>query len=624
MKVCSTCGEAHGDEHARCPRDGSPLRTMQDPLMGRTVGGRYRLISRLGSGGMSAVHLARHVLVERLVAVKTLRRDLAQSPAQRDRFIREARAVNRVNHENIVEITDFGQTDDRLVYLVMEYVAGRSLLRVIGDEAPFEPFRALHIAEQTASALGRAHQMGIVHRDLKPENILLTRRGDDDDFVKLLDFGIAKILDAPSLTASQQIFGTPGYIAPEYIQSTSIDGRADLYSLGVLLYEMVTGSLPFDYEYPGDLLVKHVTEPPIAPSRRDPSVPPALEALVLRALEKEPSRRFRDAYHFLEELRRVREHVGGPKSRGGPLSCGDPRNEPTADESAILTEHVSHTIHRAPPLSTDPALLAPEAPLGDQAGVALVVPRRDEERRRGHADTDDHVVLEPSPVALGLASSDPEMLRVGRWRARFDMLAAAVTLLSCKDPSVLDDLAFSREALASLESGVATAEAAQRELDQLYDEARDYRRGLGCAVDQRAIQHSKARGQLEGLARRREALLSACEVESAHVRGEPGAPTLGALPELEQALRACALEIEELESQLATLRAQLERHNEALEARQTLLVSTADAEMNRLDALTAALRLPLERVQQWVESATNAHPTSEHPTSEHPTRTRTS
>lgn len=216
------------------------------------------------------------------------------------------------------------------------------------------------------------------------------------------------------------------------------------------------------------------------------------------------------------------------------------------------------------------------------------------------------------------------MLRVSRWRARFDMLAAAVTRRSCEDPTVLDDLAFSREALASLESGVGTAEAAQRELDRLYDEARDFRRELGSAIDQRAIRHSKARGLLEGLARRREALLAASEVHSAHARGKPDAPKLGALPELEQALRACAIETEELESQLATLRKQLERHNEALEARQNHLTTTADAQMNRLDALTAALRLSLERVQQWVERATSERPTSEHPTSEHPTRTRTS
>src|SRR5688572_10246385 len=250
MKICPRCSELYPDDAARCPRDSTELKPVMDPLIGKTIGGRYRLISRLGSGGMSSVYLARHVMIDRLMAIKTLRRDLAQDPVQRDRFIREARAVNRINHENIVEITDFGESDDGLVYLVMEYVPGEPLLKAFA-RGPFEPGRAIHISDQIAGALGRAHQMGVVHRDLKPENILLVPRKGRPDFVKILDFGIAKILDAPSLTGSQQIFGTPGYIAPEYIQSTNIDGRADLYSLGVILYEMITGALPFDYEYPG-------------------------------------------------------------------------------------------------------------------------------------------------------------------------------------------------------------------------------------------------------------------------------------------------------------------------------------------------------------------------------------
>ncbi|MBW2463776.1 MAG: serine/threonine protein kinase, partial [Deltaproteobacteria bacterium] len=271
MKICSRCQELYPDHIVRCPRDAEELRQVQDPLLGRTIGGRYRLISRLGSGGMSSVYLSRHVMIDRLMAIKILRRDLARDPVQRDRFIREARAVNRINHPNIVEITDFGETDDGLVYLVMEYVPGDLLLAAVAD-GPVDVERAFNIARQCAMALARAHEMGVIHRDLKPENIILVPRREHPDFVKVLDFGIAKILDAPSLTGSQQIFGTPGYIAPEYIQSTNIDGRADLYSLGIILYELITGALPFDYEYPGDLLVKHVTDPPIPPRERNPDV----------------------------------------------------------------------------------------------------------------------------------------------------------------------------------------------------------------------------------------------------------------------------------------------------------------------------------------------------------------
>ncbi|MBC7173623.1 MAG: serine/threonine protein kinase, partial [Polyangiaceae bacterium] len=326
MKVCVRCSEVYEDTLERCPADGELLVSASDPLIGRTVGGRYRLISRIGVGGMSTVYLARHVLIDRLVAVKVLRRDLAQDPRQRDRFIREARAVNRINHENIVEITDFGETEDGLVYLVMEYVPGEPLFKAM-SAGPFSALRSLNIAEQIAGALGRAHQMGVVHRDLKPENLLVVPRKGRIDFIKILDFGIAKILDAPSLTGSQQIFGTPGYIAPEYIESANIDGRADLYSLGVILYELVTGALPFDYEYPGDLLVKHVTEAPIPPRRRRPEVEVPVESLILRCLEKKPERRFRDAYHFLDELRSARERLGGDESWGGLADSPEARVE---------------------------------------------------------------------------------------------------------------------------------------------------------------------------------------------------------------------------------------------------------------------------------------------------------
>ncbi|MCC7538387.1 MAG: protein kinase, partial [Deltaproteobacteria bacterium] len=310
MKVCPRCSELYPDAATRCARDGRELKTVNDPLLGRTIGARYRLISRLGAGGMSSVYLARHVLIDRLMAIKILRRDLAQFPIHRDRFLREARAVNRINHENIVEITDFGETEDGLVYLVMEYIAGEPL-HLVMRRGPIPLLRAIKITQQVAAALGRAHQMGVIHRDLKPENILLVERRGRSDFVKILDFGIAKIIDAPALTGNQQIFGTPGYIAPEYILGTEIDSRSDLYSLGVVFYEMATGKLPHDYQYPGDLLVKHATEPPILPSQRLATLPRAVDELLLKALAKDPAQRFRDAYALLAALEQLQAVVEG-------------------------------------------------------------------------------------------------------------------------------------------------------------------------------------------------------------------------------------------------------------------------------------------------------------------------
>lgn len=303
MRICSRCSEVFADDASFCPLDGTPLAKSTDPYLGRTIAGRFRLIQRLGSGGMSSVYLARHVMIDRMSAIKILREDLGLNPNHRERFLREARAVNRINHPNIVAITDFGEMDG-LVFLVMEHIAGEELLAVLKRGVmPWD--RAVRIGAQIASALARAHEMGIVHRDLKPENVLISTMPDGMEVVKLTDFGIAKILDAPALTFSEQIFGTPGYIAPEYLEGLPPDGRSDLYALGVMLYEMVTGKLPYDAKGQSELLLKPLTSAPIPPTRWVPSLPSDLETLILRLLARHPVDRFPDGYtvvHALEEV----------------------------------------------------------------------------------------------------------------------------------------------------------------------------------------------------------------------------------------------------------------------------------------------------------------------------------
>jgi serine/threonine-protein kinase len=256
VKICPRCSDLFGDDAAFCPHDGAVLEKSKDRFLGRTIAARYRLIRRLGSGGMSVVYLARHELISRLSAIKILRPELSLIAEHRERFLREARAVNRINHENIVEITDVGESDG-IAYLVMEFIEGESLLDHIQRGRLAWP-RAARIGMQVASALARAHQMGVIHRDLKPENILLLRRDASDtesEHVKLTDFGIAKLTGEPSLTLNEQLFGTPGYIAPEYVGGIGIDGRSDIYSLAVVVYEMVTGVLPFDGKGQSELLL---------------------------------------------------------------------------------------------------------------------------------------------------------------------------------------------------------------------------------------------------------------------------------------------------------------------------------------------------------------------------------
>jgi serine/threonine protein kinase len=608
-------------------------RVGRDPLIGRTIGGRYRLIQRLGTGGMSSVYLARHVLIDRLMAIKTLRRDLAQDPVQRDRFIREARAVNRINHANIVEITDFGESEDGLVYLVMEYVPGESLLKAMSHGA-FPTMRALEIAEQAGSALARAHQMGVIHRDLKPENMILmalrTQDGERRDFLKILDFGIAKITDAPSLTGSQQIFGTPGYIAPEYIQSTAIDGRADLYSLGVILYELVTSALPFDYEYPGDLLVKHVTEPPIRLTARKADVPLAMEAFVLKCLAKNPDERFRDAFHFLDELRATRELCGPELSWGGlneersvevevesdvPIPLGDTAERPAADmgertpttERAIDSPSEDGGRDTAPPPAGFESLIAdhPSRPItAEYARPSIPVAPNDdleievevEEPRSVREDAD-------AGVSGGLSGAR-------RWRERFDAIRTCVEELagSAMPPDdIVRTMAAAERALDQLEESVRSARMHQQAVEALSDRARDFRATLGKTIDELASDLSKRRGELTLLAQRRGDLVD--RREGARVAVRKGEATEGhadallwELAAVEEELRQKGAQCDELEAHVGELRTRLERENEELEIELSVHTHVLDQEMVRLWPLAAVLREPLQKVEAYVRS----------------------
>jgi serine/threonine-protein kinase len=607
MKICPRCSDLHSDEATLCPKDGSELREVRDPLIGRTVGGRYRLISRLGSGGMSAVYLARHVMIERLVAVKALRRDLSKDEVQRDRFMREARAVNRINHENIVEIFDVGETDDGLVYLVMEYVPGDSLLKALA-QAPFPAARAISIGSQAAGALGRAHQMGVIHRDLKPENILLVQRKERADFVKLLDFGIAKLIDAPSITGSQQIFGTPGYIAPEYIQSTRIDGRSDLYSLGVILYEMCTGALPFDYQYPGDLLVKHVTEQPIPPRTRHPAIEPALEELILRALRKDPRERFRDAYHFLEELDRVRERLG-PETSWGAMSeppagvdidievgeVEDERATPADDE--VARREMLETMEQ-PREARDTLLDVPRAPFVTSEYGRPSAPSSPGASGAPSAQSERAPVTPINPSEDGLFG-------VRRWRRRHDALRDTLEEVAVGESppaEVARAISLAGALLERLEREVPAAEQHQREIEEVENRARDFRATLGRAIDEAARKLSTARGELEQIATRRNELREQRAAVLRKVRGGQAAEgradaLLWELAAIEEELEKRGHACDELEAKLSELQSRLDAENERFEKRIADAVSVLAGEMIALERLAAELRDPLDQVE---------------------------
>ncbi len=335
VRRCPTCQAHYSGDAKVCPLDGAALEDVPDPLIGRTIGGRYLVCELIGTGGMGTVYRGRHQLVGRDVALKFLAPRYARDAGARERFLREARAANRIDHEHIIDITDFGETSDNLVFLVMEYLDGETLSQVI-ERGALSPQRALSIAHQLATALARAHELDVIHRDIKPDNIfVLQRRGSD--FVKLLDFGLAKVVGEHRLTATGKVFGTPEYLAPEQARGETLTGQADQYSLGCVLYEMLTGHLPFEGPHP-EVVIRHLQAQAIPPSQRKKGLPLAneIDALIARMLSKQPSERFTDAYHLADELRLLLEQLSGgrssrPPRRSGTMSVQQAISTPTQD-----------------------------------------------------------------------------------------------------------------------------------------------------------------------------------------------------------------------------------------------------------------------------------------------------
>jgi serine/threonine-protein kinase len=274
--------------------------------VGQTVG-NYRVLGKIGEGAMGAVYLAEHPIIGRKAALKVIHPQHARNVDVVARFVNEASAISRIGHEHIVEVTDFGRTPDGDFYFIMEYLEGKVLAEVIAAEAPFAPERAVAIAAQIADALAASHAHGVIHRDLKPENVFLVARGEDPAFVKVLDFGLAKLVHgdgaAPHQTRTGIVLGTPYYMSPEQCEGAlELDERADIYALGVVLFEMLTGKLPFGGKTHGEVLVKQMTMR--APAARSvvPDLPEALDAILHRALAKSPAHRFASMTAFKEAL----------------------------------------------------------------------------------------------------------------------------------------------------------------------------------------------------------------------------------------------------------------------------------------------------------------------------------
>ena len=317
-KACPRCGAKYDAAAVFCQKDGAPLRLLEedhDPRLGQVLLDQFRIEERIGAGGMGMVYRARQTTLGRDVAIKILHPDLAQNPDAVRRFHREARISTSLDHPNIVRVFLFGQLPDGSLYLVMELLRGRPLADLLRIEPRLPTSRALHIAVQVAEGVGEAHVQGIVHRDVKPENIFLTPKGRDPDFVKVLDFGIARLLRTDEQTQATQsglVFGTARYISPEGAAGEATDARSDVYSMGVLAYQMLCGETPFEGNSPVTLLMQHIHErvPHLKTRAGGSQVPDGVADVVMRALSKNPDGRYEDGAHFAEVLREAGERAG--------------------------------------------------------------------------------------------------------------------------------------------------------------------------------------------------------------------------------------------------------------------------------------------------------------------------
>ena len=569
MKICSRCSELFPDDASFCPFDGQAHAKSTDRFLGRTIAARYHLIKKLGSGGMSVVYLARHQLISRLSALKILRPELSLIAEHRERFLREARAVNRINHPNIVEITDVGESDG-FAYLVMEYVEGETLLgHIQKGRLPWD--RAARIGMLVASALARAHQMGVVHRDLKPENILLLPSDTEPEVVKLTDFGIAKVMGEASLTLNEQLFGTPGYIAPEYVGGIGIDGRSDIYSLAVVIYEMVTGVLPFDGKGQSELLLKPLTSAPIPPSQRigGENLPPDLESLLLRCLAREPKDRPHDAFAVHDALGDILRRYEPPslqRTSANRISMLGRASQPPpgVEDSLVGREPIETVVDRLSVIGED----------GSQTtNVGRIVTSEMNNR-----------------WAAALSDLDNNIARARKRGGPHAMAAAHAAELAM----------VAGEMVPRVERAAKMVGELQAKVDLLESKGREFRTNLGYALDVLVHDRSREQSHLDALRARRQALeramlggiMSSADAQlstsplSPPISGDPRGWEVEALKAEEN--RAASV-VDDLGYQIDVLQKQLNAKNEEHERELVQATGQLEGSLSALRRLTSEM-----------------------------------
>ena len=378
MPYCPTCN-GRFEEGTFCPKDGTqllPEGEQSKSLLGQVIAGRYRLTKLLGQGGMGEVYAAEHVHITKRVAVKVLHPEIGSNPEALARFKQEAQSASSIGHDNIVAIDDFGQMDDGRFYLCMEFLSGKSLAEAMQVPGGMDPQTALEIMIQVCNGLAAAHAKGIIHRDMKPENVFLTQRSDGTQVAKILDFGIAKVSGTDNndnLTKTGTVFGTPHYMSPEQALGQKLDHRADVYSMGVMLFEIFTGQVPFKAESFMGILSQHITKPAPQPSTVTPgrSIARPIEDVILKAMAKEPDQRYGSIREMGQALSQVLDELRGVR----------------------------------PEVSAKPAAAKPAATMAFGSGSGLAAPAPAAAAMAGHATvTDESAGLAPPRVMAPTAS----------------------------------------------------------------------------------------------------------------------------------------------------------------------------------------------------------------------------
>jgi tRNA A-37 threonylcarbamoyl transferase component Bud32 len=372
-----------------------------DLFVGKVIDGRYEILSRIGEGGMGVVYKARQMAIDRVIAVKMLNAQMAGDQTWVQRFYNEAKACSRLQHPNTIRMFDFGQTNDGRLYMTMEFLDGMSLREAV-SKGPLAPQRVVKILIQCCASLAEAHSIGIIHRDIKPDNVFLLNMAGSPDFVKLLDFSVAKLLEGDRMkTQAGVVFGTPQYMSPEQGRGLPLDARSDLYALGILAFEMLTGNVPFNDENPMTVIQMHLHAaiPPLPQS-----VPYSVQQILRRALEKDPSRRYQSSGEMMQHCQQVFAEItqGGVSIGAGGMPktmiAGGPQGLPGMPPPGMSPPGMSPpgmSPPGMPPLGMPPAMPPPGVPLPGMPPMAGSAPLMQASPQQ------KTMIAQPSPFAQG-------------------------------------------------------------------------------------------------------------------------------------------------------------------------------------------------------------------------------